>query len=171
MINIDKEDELYKYLLKLGVEDKEKVYLELAQNGRYKRKDIQTYLNSKFQPSVTNELNETDLEPILDYYVDIKKLPRISNVELKQNLKEFYLTKNKKLMQKIQQAYLKDVLYMCINYKTLHKDVDLQDLVQTANIGLLNAVKKYNPNNRLDFKDYIVFYIRESIIKEFEEKN
>ena len=36
---------------------------------------------------------------------------------------------------------------MCLNYKTLHKDVDIQDLVQVANIGLLFAIDKYNPKN------------------------
>lgn len=170
MINIDKSDELYKYLSKLGVDEIEKYYLELAENGRYKKQDIQTYLSSKFQPSVTTELEENDLEPILDYYLDIKKLPRTSKAETKQNLNEYFKTKDKQTMHKIQQAYLKDVLYMCLNYKTLHKDVDLQDLVQTANIGLIEAIKKYNPNNKMDFKDYIIFYVRENIIKEFEEK-
>lgn len=170
MINIDKSDELYKYLSKLKTDQIEKYYIELAENGRYKRRDIQTYLNSKFQPSATTELEENELEPILDYYSDLKKLPRISKAETKQNLNEYFKTKNNQTMQKIQHAYLKDVLFMCINYKTLHKDADLQDLVQTANMGLIEAIKKYDPNNKLDFKDYAIFYIRENIIKEFEEK-
>ena len=78
MIQIDKTDSLYKYLTKLGVaaNERDKLYLELAQTGRYKAKDIQSYFYSNFQPSVVEDLQEKDLEPILDYYVDIKKIKR-----------------------------------------------------------------------------------------------
>ena len=58
MIQIDKKDEVYKYLTDLGVEDIDKLYLELAQNGRYKLKDVRQYFREIFQPSQTEELDE-----------------------------------------------------------------------------------------------------------------
>ena len=172
MIEIDKTDALYKYLSALGVEgDKlNELYLELAKNGRYKKKDIQTYFSSTFQPSVTEDLSEEELEPILDYYIDIKKIKKPAKAQIQTELKTFCETQNKALFSKIQTYFLMDVLHLCLNYKTLHKDVDLQDLVQLANIGLNTAIKKYSPNNKLDINDYIIFYIREKI-KELEEKN
>jgi protoporphyrinogen oxidase len=63
---------------------------------------------------------------------------------------------------------LKDVLYLCLNYITLHKDVDIQDAVQVANIAFLNAIEKYNPTAKIDFKDYVVFYVRNELMKEFK---
>ena len=172
MIQIDKTDFLYKYLSSLGVKSTEldKLYLELAQNGRYKLKDIQAYFNSAFQPSATEDLSEEDLEPILDYYNDIKKIKRPNKTQINNQLKSYYETKDKKLLKEIQTYFLRDVLHLCLNYKTLHKDVDLQDLVQTANIGLNSAIKNYNPNSKLDINNYIIFWIREKI-KELEEKN
>lgn len=172
MIQIDKTDSLYKYLTKLGVaaNERDKLYLELAQNGRYKAKDIQSYFYSNFQPSVVEDLQEKDLEPILDYYVDIKKIKRPKKSQIDAELKEFSATKDKKLFHQLQTYFLMDVLHLCLNYKTLHKDVDLQDLVQTANIGLNTAIKKFDPEAKLDIKCYIIFWIREKI-KELEEKN
>lgn len=171
MIKIDKSDELYKYLTNLGVKEVDNIYLELAENGRYKRKDVQAYFISKFQPSLTSDIDEKELEPILDYYNDLKQLKQPTKTEIKEALIKYHTIKDKQSFEIVQTAYLKDVLYMCINYKSLHKDADLQDLVQTANLGLITAINKYNPQFKIDIKDYIIFYIREMIIKEFEEKN
>lgn len=172
MIQIDKTDSLYKYLSNLGLNAKEldKVYLELAQNGRYKRKDVQAYFYSTFQHSATEDLSEKDLEPILDYYLDIKKIKRPAKAQINNQLRNYYETKDKKLFSELQTYFLLDVLHLCLNYKTLHKNVDLQDLVQTANIGLNTAIKKYNPNNKLDIENYIIYWTRDKI-KELEEKN
>ena len=60
---------------------------------------------------------------------------------------------------------------ICLNYKSLHKNVDIQDLVQIANIGLITALDKYQPDSRVAFRDYIVYYLNEKISEEFEEKN
>ena len=60
---------------------------------------------------------------------------------------------------------------MCLNYYTLHKNVDIADLVQVANIGIINALNHYKKNGKLDFDDCILYWTRLEIIKEFEEKN
>ena len=169
MIEIDKKDALYKYLSCLGVPNLDDVYLELASNGRYKINDVRAYFNSTFRPSVTEDLTEEDLEPILDYYLDLKKIKIPSKKQINDKLKTYYETKDKSLFNELQTYFLLDVLHMCLNYKTLHKDVDLQDLVQTASFGISNALTKYNPNYKIDIKDYIIFYLREKI-KELEEK-
>lgn len=172
MITIDKTDSLYKYLTALGVNAKDlnSLYLELAQNGRFKRKDVKTYFYADFQPSAINDLKEEELEPVIDYYADLKKLKQQPKALVKQKLLSYAAKQDKQLLAEIQTAYLKDVLFMCINFKTLHKNVDLQDLVQTANIGLLTAIKKYNPKNKIDINDYIVFWIRQKIKEEFKEQ-
>lgn len=169
MIKIDKTDSLYKYLTALKIDNVDKLYTELANNGRYKRQDVRTYIIEKFAPSLTTELEETELEPILDFYLDIKNQKKLTKQKQNTLLKNYYQTKNKQVRDIIYNSCLKDVLHMCLNYKSLHKDVDLQDLVQTANIGLIDAIENYNPTAKIDLNDYIIFHIREKIIKEFEE--
>ncbi len=170
MIEIDKDNSLYKYLTALGVEDIDNEYLLLAKNGRYLRKDIQAYYRDIFRPSATTDIEESEIEKILDYHTDLRRMRKVSKRELSSLLDEYSHTKSREIRDKILSSQLKDVLYMCINYHTMHKDSELDELVQVANLGLIEALDHYNSENKIDFKDYIVYWIREKIIKEFEEK-
>lgn len=169
MINIDKKDALYKYLVALKIENVDDVYLELANNGRFKLDDVRAYFRETFRPSQTDDVSETELEKVLDYYVDIKKIKNLSSKTLKDYLIEYKKTKDEKIKEQIINSQLKDNLYLCLNYSTLHKNIDIQDLVQLANIGLIEAIEKYDEKTKIDFKDYVVYYVRK-IIKENEEK-
>ena len=35
---------------------------------------------------------------------------------------------------------------------------------------VIEAIEKYDPQKKIEFKDYVVFWIRDIITKEFEEK-
>ena len=168
MVQIDKSDVLYKYLTGLGIDDADSVYLELAENGRYKLSDVRQYFREIFTPSQTESISEEELEKVVDYYADLKTIKALSSSEIKEQLKQYKSGKTSNV-DTIINAYLKDVLYMCLNYSTLHKNVDLQDLIQIANIGLMEALEKYNEQAKIEFIDYVVFYVRKNI-KEFEEK-
>jgi len=170
VIKIDKTDTLYKYLSALQVENIDEVYLELAKNGRFKLNDVRTYLREMFRPSQKDDLDEKELEKVLDYYIDIKKLKHLNTKTLREKLLEYKQLKNDQVKEEIINSQLKDILYLCLNYSTLHKDVDIQDLIQVANIGLLEAIEKFNDKVKLDFKDYVVYYVRKNIKENFEEK-
>ncbi len=170
MIKIDETDKLYKYLTGLKVDDIDKTYLEFASAGRYNHDDILAYLSSRFQPSTTSDFDETELEKILDYYVDLKKVKQLNKRQLNAKLKTYFETHDESTRHEIINSNLKDVLHLCLNYKSLHKDVDIQDLVQIANIGLMQAIDKYDPSAKIDFKDYMIYYIGEHIKDEFQEK-
>ena len=169
MIKIDKTDTLYKYLTSLKVENTDEVYLELAKNGRFKLDDVRAYFRETFRPSQTEDISEEELEKVIDYYVDLKKVKHLNSKALKDKLSELKTTKDENLREQIINSQLKDILYLCLNYKTLHKNIDIQDLVQVANLGLLEAIEKYDPKAKIEFKDYVVYYVRENI-KDFEEK-
>ena len=171
MIKIDKNDALYRYLINLGVENVEDTYLELANNGRFKLDDVRQYFRATFAASQTEDIEEKELEKVLDYYVDLKTIKHLNSKALKERLIEFKKNGNAKVREEIINSQLKDILYLCLNYSTLHKDVDIQDLVQIANIGLIEAIEKYNPQAKIEFKDYLVYYVRKNIKNEFEEKN
>ena len=169
MITIDKTDALYKYLTALNIENVDEVYLELARQGRFKLDDVRAYFRETFRPSNTQDVDDKELEKVLDYYIDIKKSKHLNSKVLKDKLLDYKTNKNEKAKEEVVNSQLRDVLYLCLNYSTLHKDVDIQDLVQIANIGLLQAIEKYNPKAKVDFKDYIIYYVRENI-KDYEEK-
>jgi len=170
VITIDKKDGLYKYLTVLQVENIDEMYIELAQNGRFKLDDVRQYFRATFQPSQTEDIEEKELEKVLDYYVDIKKAKHFNSQQLRKLLEEYKKNGDLKIRELIINSQLKDILYLCLNYSTLHKQVDIQDLVQVANIGLITAIEKYQPNSKVEFKDYIVYYVRESVKNNYEEK-
>ena len=171
MVNIDKTDELYKYLENLGAENVNDLYLELANQGRYKRKDVNHFFRSTFDGSVTEELDEKDLELVIDYFADLKKVKKINKTEFNKMLKQYASTHDEQVKNDIISSKLLDVLYLCLDYKTLNKDDDLQDLVQNANIGLMQAVEHYNPKAHIDFDDYLIFWVRINILKNKEIKH
>lgn len=168
MIEIDKSDKLYTYLSKLGVEDIDKWYTELASNGRYTPKDVQTYFYAMFQPSFTKEVEDEDLEQLIDYYADLKKLKPIKATEFNNVLKRYKQHPNAKDKEVILNAKLKELLYLAVNYKTAHPNVNVLDVVQLANIGLIKALEKYKIENKIAFKDYIIYWVMEEINKEIK---
>lgn len=169
MIQIDKNDKLYKYLSNLGVEDIDKTYIELATEGRYNLDDVRQFFRQDYIPSATEDIDEAEIEKILDYYIDLKSVKTFNSTQIKKLLQNYKQTNDEQVKELIINSQLKDVLYLCLNYSIRHKDVDLQDLVQVANIGLLQAIEEYKPSAKIDFKDYIVYYVRKNI-KEFQEK-
>ena len=171
MITIDKTDELYKYLSKLKVQDIDETYKMLASQGRYKRKDVLQYFRSGFEPSLTNDFEEKDLEEIVDYYADIKRATKLTAKQLSYILKEYSTNKNSEYKNLIIQYYLKDVMLLCLNYKSLHKDINIQDLIQIANIGLIEALDNYDPEAKIKFDDFIIYYVYKNVTEEFKEKN
>lgn len=168
MIQIDKNDSLYKYLTNLGVDDVDETYVELAQNGRFKLSDVKQYFREIFSPSQTQDIEEGELEKLVDYYVDLKSVKTLNSSELKTCLEKYKESNDLKIRDLIINSQLKDILYLCVNYKTLHNDIDIQDLIQVANIGLINAIEKYKVNAKIDFKDYITYWVRAEILKEFK---
>lgn len=171
MIQIDKNDNLYKYLTNLGVNNVEETYLELAQNGRYKLADVKQYFQEIFEPSKTEDINESELEKVLDYYIDLKSVKTLSSKELNDNLKNYKQTNNKQIKEAIINSQLKDILYLSLNYKTMHKDEDIQDIVQVANLGLMDAINNYKVDAKINFKDYVVYWVRNRILEEFKGEN
>lgn len=171
MINIDKTDALYKYLSGLGVQEIETEYLELASMGRYTKEDVMQVWSEFFRPSLTNDLDEKELEKIVDYYSDLKLVKKISAKELNSLLKDYKNSPTQDIKSKIINSQLKDVMYLCLNYNSQHQEIDIQDIIQVANIGLLTALEKYDANAKIDFKDYVIYHIRKTIKEEYGEKN
>jgi len=171
VIEFDEFDSLGKFLTKLKVENLTEEYESLAKEGRYTRDDVIRYYKEDLEPSLTKELDEKELEEVVDYYNDIKKIKSLSIKDLNSKLNLYAETRSDELKTEIINSKLKDIFHMALNYFSSHKDLNIQDVVQTANLGLFEAVEKYDAKAKLDFNDYIIYYVRKNLKKEFEEKN
>ncbi len=61
-------------------------------------------------------------------------------------------------------------LAVLVARKVSHRGIPFQDLVQEGNIGLINAVERFDCNRGCKFSTYAVWWIRQSISKAFVEK-
>jgi len=175
MIQIDKTDFLYKSLQKLGVTEDclDNQYLLYAGMGVSNIKEFNNQLQANLGLDYIGEFDEKWFEDVAEYYKDIRssKVPAKSKVG--SLLKEYKTTGDEKLKVDIINSQLNEVLLIACAYKISHPEVNLSDLVQISNIGLMVAVDKFDPQSKIAFDVYLNYWILDAINKEFTqgEKN
>lgn len=167
MINIDKTDFVYKSLQSLGVENIDDQYMKLINNGVSDSKSLENYLLSELGLDFLGDIDESALEDVLPYFSDLKQLKKVPQSKINQMLKEYIKTNDAQIKEDIINAKLNDVLLLACAYKMRHLDINLNDLVQTCNIGVITALAKYNQTSKIKFDTYINYWILDAINKEF----
>ncbi len=108
-------------------------------------------------------------ENILAMYLkEINKIPMISHeeeVELAQKAQ----AGDKAAKDKLVNSNLRFVVNVAKKYQ--NHGLDLTDLISEGNIGLLNAVEKFDASKGYHFISYAVWWIRQSILKAICEKS
>ena len=176
MIQIDKTDFLYKTLLSLGVEEDaiDDEYMAFATSGITNIKDFNNHLQAMLGMDYIGEFDESWFEEVLDYYKDLKFSKCPAKNKVVGLLKEYKQTKQENLKAEIINSQLKEVLLIACAYKLRHNDINLNDLVQVCNMGLMTAVDKFDVESKLSFETYLNYWILDAISKEFtigEQKN
>lgn len=102
------------------------------------------------------------------YLKDINKIPLLSHEE------EIELAKkaqngNKVARDKIVNANLRFVVKVAKKYQ--NHGLELVDLISEGNIGLLNAIEKFDVSKGFHFISYAVWWINQSILKAVSEKS
>lgn len=110
----------------------------------------------------------TERTPILSSYMqDISRYPLLTldeEVELTQRAKagdEF-------AKQQLIQCNLRFVISVAKQF--VHQGVALEDLIMEGNIGLINAIDKFDPTRGFKLSTYAVWWIRQSILQSLAEK-
>lgn len=169
MIQVDKSDFLYKALQNLGVDEHniEQQYLSFAGSGISNIKDFNNNLQSKLGMDFVGDIDESQLEEVVDYYIDLKHSKCPCKSKVTGLLKQYKSEPNETLRTEIINSQLKEVLLIACAYKLRREDISLNDLVQTCNIGLINAVEKYKADSKLPFEIYLNYWILDEINKEY----
>ena len=86
--------------------------------------------------------------------------------ELRLALTEIYQTqrKQKRLREEMVRANLRLVVAIAKKYRG-HSSLELSDLIQEGNLGLIRAVEKYNYRHGVKLSTYAVWWIRQSITR------
>lgn len=105
----------------------------------------------------------TPFDPLRKYLSEVSRYPVLSREEEFEIAKRIHEKKDKDAVQKLVISNLKLVVKIALEYYSTY--VNILDLIQEGNVGLLHAVKKYNPYKGTKFSTYSSFWIRAYILK------
>lgn len=108
-----------------------------------------------------NILNEND-EVLKRYFKDISKFSILSGEEQNKLFREFKAG-NEESKNKLVNSNLRFVITCAKQY--VGQGVPLIDLINSGNLGLLQALENYDPDRGYKFLSFAVWYIRREIIK------
>lgn len=105
----------------------------------------------------------TTADSLHQYLNEIGKIPLLSREEEMELATRYFKTEDKEAAQKLVVSNLRLVVKIAMEYtKAFH---NLLDLIQEGNMGLLRAVKKYDPSKGSRFSYYASWWIRAFILK------
>ncbi len=96
-------------------------------------------------------------DPLQKYLQEISKYPVLSREEEEAIAKAYYETKDPKLAYKLVISNLRLVVKIAFEFQKFWA-YNFLDLVQEGNLGLLQAVKKFDPYKGVKFSYYASFF-------------
>lgn len=111
--------------------------------------------------------NKSNLPAVIDgnglvaYFEKIKKFPVLSETEEQDLLVEFKQRGNLQAAQKLITSHLRLAAKIALTYRSY--GLPLADLVSEANIGLMQAVKKFDLSKKVRLSTYAIWWIRAAI--------
>jgi len=125
----------------------------------------ETFLSE--ENSIIQEIEDKSLpipfDPLKKYLAEISKHPVLSREEEYELAEKIHKNKDIEAAQKMVISNLKLVVKIALEYYNTY--LNILDLTQEGNVGLLHAVKKYNPYRGTKFSTYASFWIRAYILK------
>ena len=108
----------------------------------------------------------TSLVPVTalqQYLMEVRRYPYISKEEELLLFKEYQVHGNRDAAMKVILANLRVSVAIAAEY--LHTGADHMDLIQEGNIGLLQAIKRFDPTKNVRFYAYAAWWARAYILR------
>ena len=102
-------------------------------------------------------------DPLKQYLTEISRHPLLSREEERRLAEKVHRYKDKEAARHLILSNLKLVVKIALGYYNTYQNV--RDLIQEGNIGLMQAVIKYNPYKGTKFSTYASFWIRAYMLK------
>ncbi len=109
------------------------------------------------------EIPATPFDPLKMYLSEISRHSVLSREEELEVAEKAHRYKDNAASQKLVTSNLKLVVKIALEYYNTY--LNILDLIQEGNVGLLHAVRKYNPYRGTRFSTYSSFWIRAYILK------
>lgn len=109
-----------------------------------------------------------DKSVISMYLKEINRIPLLTR-EQEDEISRKAVKGDKEAQSKLIQANLRFVVNVAKKYQ--NQGLPLDDLINEGNIGLINAIEKFDPDKGYHFISYAVWWIRQAILKAICEKS
>ncbi len=102
-------------------------------------------------------------DPLTAYMQEIRRYPLLSREEEHELAVKFAKTRDPKIAKRLITSNLRLVVKLAHEYRRAYRN--LLDLVQEGNLGLLQAVQKYDPYRGVKLSSYAAWWIRAYMLK------
>jgi RNA polymerase sigma-32 factor len=102
-------------------------------------------------------------DPLAAYVQEIRRYPLLSREQEHDLAVQYYEQGDLDAARRLVEANLRLVVKIAHEYRRAHRN--LLDLVQEGNVGLMQAVKKYDPYRGVKLSSYAAWWIRAYILK------
>ena len=109
-------------------------------------------------PSTGTAVTPTLKDPLTTYLAEIRKYPLLTKEQELELAKKYYETKDPQIAQTLVKANLRFVVKIAAEYARFSNR--LIDVIQEGNVGLMHAVKEFNPYKGNRLITYAVWWIR-----------
>ena len=103
------------------------------------------------------------LDPMAAYLREIQRHPLLTPEETHELATTFIKTQDPRLAARLVTSNLRLVVKIAYEYRRAYKNI--MDLVQEGNIGLMQAVKRYDPTRGVKLSSYAAWWIRAYILR------
>jgi RNA polymerase sigma-32 factor len=104
-----------------------------------------------------------EADPYAAYMASLRDVDRLERDEEHELAVEYGKTHDPKIARKLVTANLKLVVKLAHEYSRAHRN--LPDLIQEGNVGLVQAVEKYDPNRGVKLSSYAAWWIRAYMLR------
>jgi RNA polymerase sigma-32 factor len=125
--------------------------------------DVEVVGSSTAMTKVESSTGLVHLDPLTLYIGEIRRYPVLDPDEEKRLTILYYENKDEDAARRVIRSNLRLVVKIAFEYKRAYKNV--LDLIQEGNIGLLLALKKFDPYRGVRFISYAAWWIRAYILR------
>ncbi len=111
-----------------------------------------------------DNMGEYVLEPISQYLHEVGKIPLLSDQEVKE-LAYKVLEDDHEAINKLVESNLRLVVSVAKKYDFDNHKLDLLDLIQEGNLGLMKGISRYDVRKGFKLSTYVVWWIKQSIAR------
>jgi RNA polymerase sigma-32 factor len=102
-------------------------------------------------------------DPLQRYLAEVRKYPFLSKEEELQLFHDYQTTGNREAAVKLILANLR--VSLAIGSEYLHSGADYMDLIQEGNVGLMQAIRKFDPTKGVRFHSYAAWWVRAYVLR------